>query len=207
MVQYPKVQAINRKGNLFVISGPSGVGKGTLVKYLCNVVPGAWLSISATTRPPRAGDVEGVDYFFLSDEEFDRMIDQKEFLEWAHVHKRRYGTPRSLVEEHIAAGDQVFLEIDVQGGLQVKENMPSCHLIFIEPPSMEELRKRLELRGTETPDEIDARMKVAEVELSQKMKYDIQLVNDKLPDTQAALLDFIAQQAGFDIGSETDLTE
>ena len=135
--------------------------------------------------------MDGVHYRFLSEEEFDEMVEQDGFLEWANVHTARYGTPRSTVEEHMAMGQQVILEIDVQGALQVKEKMPSCHLVFIEPPSMEELRRRLEERGSESLDVIDARMKVAEVELSQKMKYDMALVNDDLDEACRQLVEYI----------------
>lgn len=167
-------------GSLFVISGPSGAGKGTLVARVLERIPSTWVSVSATTRAPRQGEEDGVHYFFLSDAEFDQIIEEDGFLEWAHVHSARYGTPRARVEEHMAAGHEVLLEIDVQGGLQIKEKMPEAHLVFIDPPSLEVLRERLIKRGTETIDVIDARMKVAKLEIAQKIKYDFVLVNDNL---------------------------
>ena len=186
---------MSRTGNLFVISGPSGAGKGTLVKRVLDRVPDAWVSISATTRAPRAGEVDGVSYFFLSDDQFDDLIAQDGFLEWASVHTARYGTPRASVEERLAAGVQVILEIDVQGAFQVKRYMPECHLVFIAPPSMEELRARLEGRGSETPEAIAERMATAEVELAQKKKYDYTVVNDNLDEATDQLAAYIESLA------------
>ena len=169
-----------RYGNLFIVSGPSGAGKGTLVARLLQSVSDAWLSVSATTRKPRNGEIDGIHYFFLDKSAFKHLISDDGFLEWALVHGNYYGTLRSAVEDHIQAGDQVILEIDVQGALQVREKMPDAHLIFIEPPSIEELERRLRGRGTESEDVIVKRMQTAHLELSQKMEYDIQLVNDDL---------------------------
>ncbi|MBQ9020720.1 MAG: guanylate kinase [Eggerthellaceae bacterium] len=178
-------------GNLFVISGPSGAGKGTLVARVLERVPNTWVSVSATTRKPRKGEKHGVHYYFLSDEEFDAIIEENGFLEWATVHTARYGTPLQSVLDHIDEGMQVLLEIDVQGGLQVKDKVPDAHLVFIEPPSMEELRERLIKRGTETIDVINARMKVAEVEMREKKKYDFVLMNDNLDEATDNLLEYI----------------
>lgn len=186
---------MEKRGNLFVISGPSGAGKGTLVASLLNEVPSAWVSVSATTRDPRSGEEDGIHYHFLSDEEFDQLISEDGFLEWAQVHANKYGTPRAQVEECITDGKQVILEIDVQGAFQIKEKMPDAILVFIDPPSLEVLEERLRNRGTETEDVIAARMKVAEVELSHKKKYDCVIVNDNFDEALMKLKDFVESHA------------
>lgn len=170
----------SRVGNLFVVSGPSGAGKGTLLSQVIERIPDAWVSVSATTRSPRPGEIEGVHYFFLDTDHFKSLVEQDGFLEWAQVHDNYYGTLKQSVIDHMNAGDQVILEIDVQGALQVRKALPEAHLVFIEPPSLEELERRLRQRGTETEDVISSRMKTAEVELAQKMEYDVQIVNDDL---------------------------
>lgn len=184
-----------RKGNLFVLSGPSGAGKGTLVKRVLQRIPDAWVSVSATTRQPRPGEVDGKDYFFLDQPRFDELVSQDGFLEWAHVHGNSYGTLRSRVQERMDEGVQVILEIDVQGAFQVKKAMPEAHLIFIEPPSLEELERRLRGRGTETEEVICKRMKTAEVELAQKMEYDVQVINDELERATDELVSYIGSFA------------
>ena len=170
----------SRVGNLFVVSGPSGAGKGTLLSQVIERIPDAWVSVSATTRSSRPGEIEGVHYFFLDTDHFKSLVEQDGFLEWAQVHDNFYGTLKKSVVDHMNAGDQVILEIDVQGALQVRKALPEAHLVFIEPPSLEELERRLRQRGTETEDVISSRMKTAEVELAQKMEYDVQVVNDDL---------------------------
>lgn len=170
----------SRVGNLFVVSGPSGAGKGTLLSQVIERIPDAWVSVSATTRSPRPGEIEGVHYFFLDTDHFKSLVKQDGFLEWAQVHDNFYGTLKKSVVDHMNAGDQVILEIDVQGALQVRKALPEAHLVFIEPPSLDELERRLRQRGTETEDVISSRMKTAEVELAQKMEYDVQVVNDDL---------------------------
>lgn len=170
----------SRVGNLFVVSGPSGAGKGTLLSQVIERIPDAWVSVSATTRSPRPGEIKGVHYFFLDTDHFKSLVEQDGFLEWAQVHDNYYGTLKQSVIDHMNAGDQVILEIDVQGALQVRKALPEAHLVFIEPPSLEELERRLRQRGTETEDVISSRMKTAEVELAQKMEYDVQVVNDDL---------------------------
>ena len=184
-----------RKGNLFVLSGPSGAGKGTLVKQVLQQVPDAWVSVSATTRQPRPGEVDGKDYYFLDQPHFDKLVSQGGFLEWAHVHGNSYGTLRSRVQERIDRGSQVILELDVQGAFQVKKAMPEALLIFIEPPSLEELERRLRGRGTETEEVICSRMKTAEVELARKMEYDVQVVNDELERATEELVSYIGSFA------------
>lgn len=186
---------MSRTGNLFVISGPSGAGKGTLVKALIEQVPDAWLSVSATTRKPREGEVDGKHYHFLSNDQFDDLVRQDGFLEWAQVHSNKYGTPRAQVEQAIAEGKQAILEIDVQGAFQIKEKIPQSILVFIEPPSLEILEERLRGRGTETEDVIAARMSVATMELLEKIKYDIAIVNDDLDVATKELVDFVEKQA------------
>ena len=186
-----------RHGNLFVVSGPSGAGKGTLVNRLREEVSDLWVSISATTRSPRPGEVEGVHYFFKSDDEFDALIESDGLLEWANVHGKRYGTPKAPVLEHIAAGEQVILEIEPQGAFQVHDKYPECILVFIEPPSMEELERRLTGRGTETPEQIAGRLQVAQVEMSRKVEYDVVVKND---DLETAVQELIAAIDGFASG-------
>lgn len=163
--------------------------------HLLREHPDIWVSVSATTRPPRPGEVEGADYFFLDEEAFDRLVEGDAFLEWAEVHGYRYGTLRSVVEERMALGQQIILEIDIQGGFQVKKKMPTAHLVFIEPPSFTALEERLRKRGTETEDMIDQRMRTAKLELSRKMEYDIRLVNDGLDKAVSELASYIKKQA------------
>lgn len=184
-----------RKGNLFVLSGPSGAGKGTLVSRLLDAIPDAWVSVSATTRQPRPGERDGVSYYFMDQSRFDELVSQGGFLEWATVHGNSYGTLKSSVQEHMETGSQVILEIDVQGALQVRKAMPEAHLIFIEPPSIEELERRLRGRGTETEEVICKRMETAMVELDRKMEYDVQVVNDDLNRATDELVAYIASFA------------
>ena len=159
---------------LFVISGPSGAGKGTLVTRVRERRSNLGLTVSATTRAPRKGEVDGVNYFFLTREEFDRRVANGEFVEWAEVHGNCYGTLVSEVTSKLASGASLILEIDVQGALQVKERFPEAVLIFIKPPSLEVLR------GTETPETIELRMANAADELALADRYDDVVVNDDL---------------------------
>ncbi|MGI6221524.1 MAG: guanylate kinase [Coriobacteriales bacterium] len=181
-------------GRLFVISGPSGAGKGTLVNRVMSRRDGTWLSVSATTRLPREGEVDGVSYYFLTDDEFDAKIEEGDFLEWANVHTRRYGTLRSVVVEKLEQGIDVILEIDVQGALQVRENYPDAFLIFIKPPSFEELERRLVSRGTETAEQIAGRLEVAKLEMEQEKCYNVSLVNDELDRATEELLQIMDSQ-------------
>lgn len=191
-----------RTGNLFVISGPSGVGKGTLVARLLHDVPDAWLSVSATTRQPREGEIDGVNYYFVDREGFDEMVKNEMLLEWAEYSGNCYGTPRGSVENHIASGKQVILEIDVQGALQVREKMPQAHLVFIDAPSMEELERRLVGRGTEDEETIQRRLEAAREELKKKNEYDFVLVNGNLDDAASKLAAYVNEQAETVVANE-----
>ena len=165
---------------VFVITGPSGVGKGTLIRGLLQQLPALELSVSATTREPRPGEREGVDYHFLAPAEFDRRVARGEFLEHATYSGNRYGTLRSEVERRLAEGHPVVLEIDLQGARQVREALPEAIGVFIAPPSLEALRARLIGRGTDTPEQVDARMRTAEHELEAQHEFRHVVVNDRL---------------------------
>jgi guanylate kinase len=170
-----------RAGKLFVLAGPSGVGKGSIVRDLLAHDPeGLSLSVSVTTRAPRPAEVDGVDYFFVDDDAFDRMIRAGELLEWADIVGHRSGTPRGFVEDRLAQGRNVILEIDVVGASQIRERVPGSVLIFVEPPSMEELERRLRGRGTETEERIRLRLETAAWELDQRDWFDHVVVNDDL---------------------------
>ena len=170
-----------RTGTLFVLAGPSGVGKGSIVRDLVSRDPeGLSLSVSVTTRAPRPGEVDGVDYFFVDDDAFDRMVRAGELLEWAEIVGHRSGTPRGFVEDRLAVGRDVILEIDVVGASQIRDRVPGSVLLFVEPPSMEELERRLRGRGTETEDRIRLRLETAEWELEQRDWFDHVVVNDEL---------------------------
>lgn len=176
------------RGTLFVLSGPSGVGKGTLRARALRDIEGLTYSVSCTTRPPRPGDREGVDYRFVSEDEFSRMVEQGRFLEYARVHGGpHYGTLREDVERELDAGRDVLLEIDVQGALQVRSLIPDAVTIFVLPPSEEELERRLRGRHTETETELRARLESARRELKEAPKYDRVLVNDDLDEASTAL--------------------
>lgn len=166
------------KGSLVIISGPSGAGKGTLVDRLVARVPHVWVSVSATTRPPRPHEVDGQDYYFLTPGEFSERIEAGEFLEWAEVHGNRYGTLASTVRSHLDRGLDVILEIDPQGAMQVKRLMPDAVLVFIIAPSMEELERRIRARGAETDEQIRTRLATAVRELQLVETYDHVVEND-----------------------------
>lgn len=165
-------------GNLFVVAAPSGAGKSSLVKALLELDSHVQPSVSHTTRPPRGQERHGREYFFTSEHEFDAMVAGNGFIEWAHVHGRRYGTSRKSIEERIGQGADVILEIDFQGAMQVKEAFSNAVLIFILPPSWEELRSRLERRGEDAPDVIELRLKNAAIEMAQAEKFDFVIINE-----------------------------
>lgn len=178
-------------GLLLVVSGPSGVGKGTVVERLLGMLPGARRSVSVTTRPRRPGERDGLDYRFVDDGEFDGLVAGEGLLEWATYAGYRYGTPRRWVEEALAAGHVVILEIDVQGALQIRDRVPGAVLVFVAPPSMGELARRLEERGTEDPAERRARLEVAGEELARQQAFDHVLVNDDADRCAAELRDLV----------------
>ena len=165
-------------GNLFVVAAPSGAGKSSLVKALLELDSHIFLSVSHTTRDPRGQEKHGRDYFFASQSEFDAMVASNAFVEWAHVHGQRYGTSKKAIEERIAQGADVILEIDFQGALQIKKAFANAVLIFILPPSWEELRSRLERRGEDTPEVIAVRLKNAAEEMAQVSKFDFVIINE-----------------------------
>ena len=176
---------------VFVITGPSGVGKGTLIRLLRERVPELALSVSATTRQERPGEEDGVDYHFLSDAEFARRVDAGEFVEWAEYSGRRYGTLRSELQRHLDEGRPVVLEIEVQGARQVRRAMPEAVQIFIEPPDGEALKDRLVGRGTDDPDAIARRLAVAEEELAAAGEFQYRVVNDRLDEAVARLVEIV----------------
>lgn len=168
------------KAALYVISGPSGVGKGTVCKALLARDDSLAYSVSATTRQRRPNEIDGVHYHFLTKEDFMARVERGEFLEWANVYENCYGTLKSFVLEQLASGKDVVLEIDTNGALQVKKLMPEAVLVFLAPPSAEELLNRLQGRETETAEEIAKRQKCLEFELSQQVFYDYTVVNDEV---------------------------
>jgi guanylate kinase len=172
------ISSRDSRGKLFVITGPSGVGKGTLISRLRDAVPGIDLSVSATTRGPREGERDGEHYHFMDPDEFDRRVVAGDFLEHADYASHRYGTLRSEVEPRLGRGDSVVLEIEVQGARQVRGTMPDAVQVFIAPPSPETLRERLEGRGTDSPEQIASRLAVADDELSARNEFGHVIVND-----------------------------
>lgn len=168
------------KGLLIVLSGPSGVGKGTVCSALRQTVPDIVYSVSATTRAPRSGETNGVNYFFKTKEQFEEMIANGDLLEWAEYVGNFYGTPRSFVKNTVDSGKDIILEIEVQGALKVKEKFPEGVFIFLMPPSLDELQQRIETRGTESTDSIRHRMSAAVEELKLLEHYDYAVVNDRI---------------------------
>ena len=186
----------DHKSRLVVLAGPTAVGKGTVAAYVREHFPQVWLSVSTTTRHPRPGEAEGVHYHFVDDAEFERMRAAGEFLEWAVVHGRaKYGTPRRPVEEALDAGRPALLEIDLQGARQVRRTMPEALFVFLEPPSWEELVRRLVGRGTETEEERSVRLATARHELAAAREFDVIITNDDVRHASEELVSLMRTSA------------
>jgi guanylate kinase len=185
-----------RRSRLAVLAGPTAVGKGTVAADLREHHPEVWISVSATTRPPRPGEVDGVHYLFVSDEEFDAMVRDGALLEWAVVHQvARYGTPRAPVEQALADGRPALLEIDLQGARQVRASMPEALFVFLAPPSWEELVRRLVGRGTEGAAERERRLQTARGELAAEPEFDVTVVNRQIHDAGEELVELMRSGA------------
>jgi guanylate kinase len=186
--EFMKSKHAIKPGKLLVLSGPGGVGKSSVAKKL-REAGDFWVSVSATTRKPRSNETDGHDYFFVSDEEFTRMINANEFLEWAEFAGNRYGTPQEKVEHALLLGRNVLLEIEIAGAKQVKAHLPQSILVFLEPPTWEELVSRLEGRGTDSPERRAERLELAQEELAAASFFDVILVNDQVESVVGKLIE------------------
>jgi guanylate kinase len=183
---------LDSPARLTVLSGPSGVGKGTVVAAVRRLFPHVWVSVSCTTRKPRPGEADGVQYHFVSDAQFDELIATDRLLEYATFAGHRYGTPLKPVEQHLAAGRPTLLEIELQGARQVRQRMPDAQFVFLAPPSEGELRHRLTGRGTETEDMIEARLDRARYELEAHDEFDVVVVNDDVERAAAEVVSLLS---------------
>jgi guanylate kinase len=181
---------------LTVLAGPTAVGKGTITAWIREHHPEIWVSVSATTRAPRPGEIDGVHYHFVAEDEFDDLVSRDELLEWAVVHRgARYGTPRGPVLAALEAGRPALLEIDLQGARQVRERMPEAQFVFLAPPSWEELVDRLVGRGTEGASERERRLETAREELAAESEFDVTVVNRRIPDAGERLVELVRSGA------------
>ena len=173
---------------LIVLSGPGGVGKSTVISYLRTNESNVWVSVSATTRAPRVGEIDGIDYYFLSDSDFDSWISEDKFLEWADFAGARYGTPKQFVDEHLNNGKSVLLELEISGARQVRAKNPEALLVFLAPPSWEELEERLFKRGTDTEERRAARLALARAEMAAQGEFDLTLINTSVEEVAKRLI-------------------
>lgn len=192
-VMRPKADPMTDRGHLFVVSAPSGAGKSTLCNAVRERFPDIHYSVSATTRPPRPGETDGVDYHFVTEAEFQEGIERGRWAEWAVVHGNYYGTSVEGLREALESGTDILLDIDVQGAKQIVERFPEAVTIFIMPPSLETLRERMTSRGTDSPEVIDRRVDNARAEMAARDRYRHVIVNDNLPDAKAAILEIVAR--------------
>ena len=193
LLEFPDRAAAMQRGKLIVLSGPGGVGKSTIAKAL-RQTKSFWVSISATTRSARHYEVDGIDYYFYSNEEFDNAVKSSLFLEWAEFAGSRYGTPRKPVEDALRDGKNVLLEIEIAGARQVKERAPEAVLVFLQPPSWEELVSRLEGRGTDSPERRAARLALAQEELAQSSFFDLNVINERVEEVVDRLIGLASHQ-------------
>jgi guanylate kinase len=194
---------LKAKNNLIIFTGPSGVGKGTIVKQLFSQIDDIKFSVSCTTREKRPGEQDGVNYFYKTQEEFDSMIKNDELLEWAEFVGNKYGTPRKFVDETLESGNDVFLEIEVQGALQVMEKFPEAISIFLVPPKFEDLELRLRQRGTESEEVLHQRLTKAREEMKFVDRFDYVVINDNI-DQAVEMIKALILQARFDLSTELD---